>query len=306
MANPAIVVILVAAADAQDPTTAAATRAAREALGPDAVVVVQHVESIPKAVDAKAIGSKLHADAVATVTWTLAERKRAHIQVIVIADGRALDRDLDFAAGDADTERGRTIGLTIVAMVPEAPPPPAPAPPPEPAKPTPAPLPAPTTEKPEAPPSPHRAPRFGLDVFALGASGPFGIGGGIGGRFLNVVSPRVAASLRSGAIASGATLRALDLTVGLAPQLLDGLGARVEVGVTQQSVSMGGEERSRLVGHARVLGEAAWWASPSVGIGLAAGVEVAFGETRVLVDDAPVGSIPRARFLVELSLRARR
>lgn len=301
MANPAIVVILVATSDAQDPTTVALIRVAKESLGPDATVVVQEVDAIPKPADANAIGKKLHADAVASVTWTAAERRRAHVRVVVVADGSTADRDLDFATGDADVERGRTIGLTIVAMVPEKksePPPPEPVAPPPPPPPSPPP-------PVETPPARRESPRFGLDAFALGASGPFSSGGGLGGRFYSV---RVAASLRSGRIAD-ATLRAIDLTAGIAPQLIDGrvsLGARIELGVTQQSVTMAGDERSRFVGLGRVLCETAWWPSPSVGVGLAAGVEIGFGETRILVGDTALASIPRARFLLEISLRARR
>jgi hypothetical protein len=304
MANPAIVVILVATADVQDPTTIALTRVVREALGPDATVVVQEVGSIPKPDDATALGKKLHADAVASVTWTSDDRRRAHVRVVIVADGNALDRDLDFAIGDVDVERGRTIGLTIVAMVPEKKPEPEPAVAPPPLLPPPAPVtPTPIVEQPLPPRA--EAPRFGLDAFGLGASGPLSAGGGLGGRFLVV---RVAAALRSGRIGD-ATLRAIDLTAGIAPQLVDGrisLGARVELGATQQSVTMRGEEKSRFVSFGRVLGETAWWPSPGVGFGLAAGVEIAFGETRVLVEDTAVGSIPRARFLLELSVRARR
>lgn len=301
MANPAIVVILVAAADAQDPSTSALTRAAREALGPEAVVVVQEVEKIPKEKEAAAIGAKLHADAVASVTWTLADRRRAHVRVIVTADGRALDRDLEFAPGDADSERGRTVGLAIVAMVPEAPPRE-----PEPVVvPTPVAPPPPKKMEDVAPSARESQPRFGLDVFGLAASGPLGLGGGLAGRFLPFPSPRASASLRSGPIAD-ATLRTIDLTIGIAPQLYDSFGARVELGLTQQSVTMHGDEQSRLVGTARVLGEATWWTMKSVGIGAAAGVEVAFGETRIVVGDTAVASIPRARFIFELSLRARK
>jgi hypothetical protein len=293
MANPAIVVILIAAADAQDPSTAALTRAARDALGPEAVVVLHEVETIPKETEAAAIGTKLHANAVASVTWTLADRRRAHIRVIVTADGRTLDRDVDFAPGDAESERGRTLGLTIVAMVPEQPsPPPSPAPPAPP-------------KTPDIIAMPAREPRVGFDVFGLTTSGPFGLGGGIAGRFLTFPSPRLAASLRSATIAD-ATLRTIDLTLGIAPPLFEGLGPRIEIGITQQSVTMHGEERSRFVGHARVLGEGAWWTTRAIGVGIAAGLEVAFGETRVLLGEMPVASIPRARFIFEISLRARK
>jgi len=296
MAHPAIVVILVAASDAQDPSTAALTRAAREALGPGAVVVVQEVESIPKPADAAAMGAKLHADAVASVTWTLAERRRAHVRVVVTSDGHALDRDLDFAPGDEDAERGRAIGLAIVAMVPDAPPTePSVAPPPE------------AAAKPPdtAPVVRPRDPLFGLDLFAITASGPLGVGGGVAGRLLPFPSPRLGASLRAGSLGD-ATLRTIDLTLGVAPQLFEGVGARLELGVTQQSVTLEGEERSRIIGHARVLGEGVWWTMRAFGVGVAAGLEVAFGETRVLVGEAPIGSIPRARFVFELSLRARK
>jgi hypothetical protein len=300
MANPAIVVILVAAADAHDPSTVALTRAAREALGPDAVVAVHEVETVPGPADAAAIGAKLHADAVASVTWTLADRRRAHIRVVITTDGHALDRDLDFSPGDADAERGRTIGLTIVALIPESQPP-APVPPPPP--------PPPPAAAPRAMKRPDvvvvAVPRFGLEAFAVTTSGPFGIGGGLAGRYLPFPSPRIGASLRAGTVAD-TTLRTIDLTVGIAPQLLDALGARLEVGATQQSVTLRGEEHSRFVAHARVFGEGVWWTTASVGVGLAAGLELAFGETRVLVGDSPIGSIPRARFIFELSLRARK
>ena len=283
MAHPAIIVILVAAADVQNPSTTALTRAAREALGPDAVVVVQEVETNPKPSDAAAVGKKLHADAVASVTWMLPDRRRAHVRVVITSDGHVVDRDLDFTSADADAERGRAVGLAIVATVPE----PRDAPT----------APAPTPPRPETPAEP--TPRFGLDMFALAASGPFGIGGGVAGRFLPFPSPRLGASLATSTIAE-ATIRTFGVTVGIAPRLHESIGARVELGMT-----LHGEERSRVLGNVRVLGEGAWWTSRSFGLGIAAGVEVAFGETRLMVGDTAFGSIPRARFVLELALRGR-
>jgi hypothetical protein len=148
------------------------------------------------------------------------------------------------------------------------------------------------------------APRVGLDLFALVASGPFALGGGLAGRFLAFPSLRVGASLSNGSVGD-ATLRTVGVTIGVAPQFHDSLGARVELGFTQHSATLRGEEHSRVVGNLRVLGEGTWWTVRSFGVGVAAGVDIAFGETRLLMGETVFGTIPRARFVFELSLRGR-
>lgn len=307
MANPVVIIVLIASSEAHDPATSSLTRAAREALGPGSVVLLQEVDAPPPAAE-----GKLRPDAVAAVTWTMADRKRAHIKV-VIADGRTFERDLNFVVDDADTERGRAIGLAIVGMLPEPSPTVIPVPPAPPATPVVA---APTAKR-AAPPSRSveatlPASRVGLDVLAIGTTGPLGVGGGIGARWLGGIGVRLGAGMRAGRLTDETWLRTTDVTLGIAPTLTRGsisFVARVELGASQQAVTFrgsgGDQHQARYVAHVRALGETTVWATPSVGVALATGVELSFGETRVFIDESRVAMIPRARVVLEIVLRWR-
>lgn len=301
MPHPAIVVILVAATEAHDPTTVAMTRATRDALGPDAVVIVQESSATPTTAEAATIGTKVHADAVAALTWTLADRRSAHIAV-VLPDGRIVDRDLTFTANDADAERGRAIGLAVVALIPE--PAPDPTPVAETATPRPVP-PPPSVVHPLVVEAPAPRTKIGIELFGVAATAPIAVGGGIGLRYLSALSPRIAASTRMARI-DDASLRTLDAVLGIAPTFdsrTTRWGGRLELGVMQQSVALRDERRSRTIPFGRALAEVSLWPSTSLGVGLAAGVELAFGETQILQGDARVATVPRARFIVEFVVR---
>src|SRR5207244_1028283 len=57
--------------------------------------------------------------AAVEVTWRDATHARAHVRIIIAASAAAIDRDVAFADGDTEMERGRALGFTIASMLPE-------------------------------------------------------------------------------------------------------------------------------------------------------------------------------------------
>ena len=183
MGGPLTVVVLVAAGGAAEPTTMAIERAASEALGHDARVVVRESTGAPTDGEALAIESEANEGAVVEVTWNDRGHRVAMLRVHLAGRRRWMDRTIGFAASDADPERGRTIGLALASMLPD--PDPAPALPtaPPPAPPEAAPQPSrhmvpqaivPEGESPEETSTPTATSaelRFAMDVFGLAAAG---------------------------------------------------------------------------------------------------------------------------------------
>ena len=135
MSAAAILVIVVAAAEAGDASTAVMLGAAAESLGPGVAVRLLAVED-PARVDPVEVERDLQAGAVVTLVWRDAARLRARLRLHVAADRRSTTRDLEFAREDTRAERARTLGLTAASMWPEIAPvsrpagaPPAAAPP---------------------------------------------------------------------------------------------------------------------------------------------------------------------------------
>jgi hypothetical protein len=118
MSAAAILAIVVATSDAQDPATAIMLGAAVESLGP-AITVRLIDANDPATVDPLRIERDLGAGAVVTVVWRDATRLRARILLHVAAGGASTTRELVFSASDTRAERGRTLGLTAGSMWPE-------------------------------------------------------------------------------------------------------------------------------------------------------------------------------------------
>lgn len=319
MASPLVVVVLVVAGDASAPATPAMIATAREALGGSAVVLVQEVKAPASDEQAKQVGEKVHADAVVQVTWT--DGSRAHLHVRLPRDERWADRDLLFGASDAPSERGRAVGLAIATMVPPEPPPKA-APAPTPTAPAPAVTRASTIVTLDRRDIGARGPRFALDAAAIGAigfggSGAGGAGGELAVRYLlpDLGALRVGGGARFGEIDAA---RALTSTARLGAGVVVDAGhvgavvvhVQVDALLLRHSASRRAAEgnhevRSRFVGAADLLVDAEWPLAPKVAAFLATGVELALGETRIVVGSETVTAIPRARLLGLLGLRLR-
>ncbi len=177
--------------------------------------------------EALAIGSEASEAAVVEVTWSDRAHRVATLRVHLAGRRRWLGRTLGFTAADVDAERGRTIGLTLASMLPDAEPaPPAPretpappeivAPPPAHARPAPE-----IAER----PAPDLAPsplHYALELFGTGAAGlgsSVQTGGG-GAAFETFVTPRfgvrIGGSVRMGDVGgAGARTLALLGTAGL-------------------------------------------------------------------------------------------
>lgn len=313
MSSP-VVLVVVLSSDAQSPGTLSMVSTARAALA-GATVVVQEAPAAPTDEQALKAGKSAKADAVVVVTWP-DSGPHAHLHLRVFSEPKWADRDLSFGAADAPSERGRSVGLTIAAMVPiEGATTPAPPPPP-PEKPT--------NDAPPPPPRPQPkdAPRayLELDAAALGTFGftgqgeatgaelaarlvlpeliTFRIGGGARfGEIESIEGPLSTTRGVAGVVVHAGRFRALDFGIG------------IDAGFVHHSVSRFGasgarETKSRFIGVGDLVFDAAYWFD-RVGVFGAAGVELALGETRVLVGTETVATIPRARGLAMLGVRLR-
>ena len=127
MGGPLTVVVLVAAGGAAEPTTMAIERAASEALGHTARVVVRESMGAPTDGEALALASEANEGAVVEVTWSDRGHRVAMLRVHLAGRRRWMERTIGFGAADADPERGRTIGLALASMLPDPDPAPAPS-----------------------------------------------------------------------------------------------------------------------------------------------------------------------------------
>lgn len=338
MSEPLVLVILLGAN--ADPTTDAVMTAARRALGPEAVVVADMSSSQSDA-DALAIGARVHARAVARVSWADGGRQVARLHVHVMPANEWTDDEVRFLPQDAASERGRMIGYALASMVQRLERERTEEPPRDAAvtvKASGAPLVAPRDTAPAASPAArtlaeapdtaridreaavtNRELAPGVEVFAHSSGvlggGATSIGGAAGARWWGStrLGLRGAAGARAGAIsAANVTTTTLFASAGPSYRIPIGstleLGARVDFIVLHHSAT---RRETRETTHARWLGavgamiEGSWALGPHAGVIAAAGAELAFGTTMVSVGGTPTADIPRARALAELGVRFR-
>ncbi len=321
MSSSLTLLVLVTAGASADPSTTALLRAARQALGADANVVLQEYDRTPTDEELSARASAAHAGAVAEVQWLDADRRRATIHAHVDPQGRWIDRQIGFQTSDAPTERGRALGFAIASMLPEewhAEPPKVtvvvpPQPPPPPREPVEAPRPV---------PPPPRGWVGVIEASAIGATGftgyADGVGGSLGGRWMFAsrfglrlaggarvgdVSPAQATSLlvygALGLVALPVHTRSFDLGLRL-----DFLGMRQSITRPNDVNGASTTEVKYLPGSDLIL-EGVWFFSEGVGLALGAGGEVAFGKTDIVVRGQTAASVPAPRFIGEGGIRAR-
>ena len=245
MTGAAILAIVVATSELNDPATAIMIGAAGEALGSDVAIRLLGADQ-PEEADPLRIERETGAGAVVSLVWRDASRLRARVRLHVAASGHTTTRELVFAEADTRVERGRTLGLAAASMWPEirapavaeaarspaVPPPGAPpktaepgtaappaAPAPRPSEPSPASAAVPT-EMVRAAPAARAVPGFALGLVGLGAAGGVRTVGarveslfGVGGSW----SLRAALLARTGPISAlgGGTLWTYALAGGV-------------------------------------------------------------------------------------------
>jgi hypothetical protein len=311
-----VILVFVEAQDAATALSGALSQAAEEVLGPRATVSVRAIEPATPAPALIAAGQQEKVQAVARISWVGADRLEARLEVTVIATGRTAAQPVSFEPSDPLAERGRALGLVLASLLrPEAS---AEAPPPPPA---PAPARVAITAAPPAPAPPRS---WAIDAaaeggFALGGSGSGG-GGTVGVRWspFRRLGFRIGARARFGEVSSAAaTSYELAGSAGVVLGVVEpaagdhfSLGLRAEGLLIYELLSRVSSSDSqpvrqgRLLPGASLVAEARWLIGPSVALMLAAGPEVAFGTTRVLVRQVEVADLAPVRVIVQGGLVA--
>jgi len=202
MLDPVAIVVLVAAGESRD-MTSAASAAIRRTLGPATRVEVRESAEAPSDRDALSAEQQSRADAVIELTWTDPGRRMAALRSHDAKTRRWTTRWVGFASVDpgSDAEVGRTLGFAAASMLPEAP---LEGEPPLGAGPSASGPPAPTATEP-APaaesrnsPAPAFRPQLALDWLALAATDIDGEARGVGPAIALQVFVARPVSLRAG------------------------------------------------------------------------------------------------------------
>lgn len=342
MGDPLTVVVLVAAGGAAEPTTLALERAASDALGHAARVVVHEATGTPTDGEALAAASEESEAAVVEVTWSDRGHRVATLRAHLPGRRRWTGRTLGFSSADADSERGRALGLALVSMLPD--PDPAPLPPEAPASRAPwetppqaaptvvalAPSPSPTLPDPEIEekPAPDVAPRrlhYALDFVGLATTG---VGGSVqtaGGAvaFEAFLTPafalRIGGAMRGGDLA-GAPARTLALlaSAGLAlhpwptsESRIIGAALRADYVLMNQTVTHYSPTGMDLSTMARPLSgidavvEVEWRLGASVDVVGGGGIEEMLARTIVDLNGMHMATLPPLSAVAEVGLRLR-
>ena len=330
MGGPLTVVVMVAAGGAAEPTTMAIERAANEALGRTARVVVREAMGTPTDGEALAAASEANEGAVAEVTWSDRGHRVATVRVHLPGRRRWMGRTLGFGAADADSERGRTIGLALVSMLPDpdpaAPPQEAPAPvvtiapPPARARPEPE-----IEEKPAPDTNPPGGLHYAMGFFGLGAAGLGSnvLAAGGGAAFETFLTSRfgvrIGGAVRGGDV-DGAPARTLTLmaTAGLElrpwpTSSARALGAslRADYVLMNQTVTHSSTSGTDLSTMARplsgldVVAGAEWRLGESADLVTGVGLEEMFATTYVDLNGRHMATLPPLTAFAEAGVRLR-
>jgi hypothetical protein len=341
MADPLTVVVLVAAGGASETTTLAIERAASDALGHAARVVVHEAMGAPTDGEALAAASEENEAAVVEVTWSDRGHRVATLRAHLPGRRRWMGRTLGFSAADADAERGRTIGLALVSMLPD--PDPAPLPPEAPAPHAPREAPPPTAtvasapsprttradpeiaEKPAPDIAPSRLQHYALDFFGLATTGLSGnvLTGGGAVAFQAFLTPafalRFGGAMRGGDL-EGWSVRTLTLLasagIGLHPwptseSRVFAASLRADYVLMNQTVTHYSSTGTDLSTMARPLSgldavvDAEWRLGGSVDVVVGVGLEEMLARTNVDLNGTRVGTLPPLSAVGEGGLRLR-
>jgi len=336
--GPVLLLLLVATGQGQDPATVALVATLEESIGTQLTVRV--VESAdPSEADALRRQREQHANAVAVVTWRDPEHLGADVRLRTSAAWYR--RAIAFKPQDASGEKGRTLGLVMVAMGNERPPDEAaPATPASPvAVPPPAAAPEPGASAPAKPPAEAEPPavtkarevaapaggawnRFGIGATGVGALGAGGPDAGVGaaveglGFLTKTFALRLGASWRTGPLSE---LPGSDtvVTAGAGCELwLLGAGGPASLGVRAGALAILHRVRAdaddgRTETHDRWLPGGDLRIQSGVRLGrravwvLGAGAEVAAGSTEIRKgsDRLVVATIPPVTLVGETGFR---
>jgi hypothetical protein len=322
MSSTVTLVILLSAAEAADPASAALSRSAREVLGDQAHVTVRVTEE--RISDEALASAQPAADAVAQIRWLGAEHRRASVHCYIGKSRQIVEREISFDDNAPENDRERMLGFVVASMLP-----PESGALPEPAS-TKAASPvravvaeAPVGVGPAAPP--QRARFVGMaELVGLGTTGFGGTASGLGaevaGRWLfqHSLSLRISGGLRRGDIPEASAISEVQFF---------GLGLAFEAPVSSGSpVALGGRVSGLVLRHevvhlssddrepdrkARVLPgvvavfETSWHFSSSAAFVAGVGAELAFGHTDILIKGREVTEIPPLRGLAELGIQAK-
>src|SRR5882672_8665741 len=139
MADPLIILLLVASPGVAEDVTSAASSAAREALGPAAHVLVETRPDWPADVEALTLAGRARAKAVVELRWA-GPTRTMQVHAHIAGEPAWIERTLTFGSLDTPVERGRTTGLALASMMPlewrTREPPRSPPPPVAPSRPT--------------------------------------------------------------------------------------------------------------------------------------------------------------------------
>jgi hypothetical protein len=332
MGGPLTVVVMVAAGGAAEPTTLAIERAAGEALGRTARVVVREAMGAPTDGEALAAASEANEGAVVEVTWSDRGHRVAVLRVHLAGRRRWMGRTLGFGAADADSERGRTIGLALASMLPDAEPAPAPQEAPVPvetiARPSTRARSEPEPEIAETPApdtSPPGAFHYAMNLFGLGATalGSNMLTAGGGAAFETFLTPRfglrIGGAVRGGDI-QGAPAHTLTLMASAGLELHPwptsstravGASLRADYVLMNQTVthsSAGGTDLStmgRPLSGLDAVVEVEWRLGASADLLTGVGLEEMFATTYVDLNGKHMATLPPLSAFAQGGVRVR-
>jgi hypothetical protein len=306
--SAALVIVLVALGDGDDPSTRAMTRTTQDVLGQNSVVLIREVPAMPADADAGTLAASAHATAIVELAWT-PDRREARLRVRT-SDGAWTERAVTFQTTDPPAERGRLLAYAVSTMVPPESEPPVAAPP------QPPPV---LDRKPppvvRAPPAPI-VPFFGWIGVAVDRASDARIERRSYGASLRaayapaIVGVGITLGARSGAIdaadASATTIRATAGPV-LALRIARYVGLSVSAEVGAAYVRL---DRANIAHDARFLPALSFSLETVLGpertsVVLGVGLEQMLGGTDAFVDRTYIGALPRTRAVLGIGVRLR-
>ncbi|MEA2696415.1 MAG: hypothetical protein QOI66_686 [Myxococcales bacterium] len=323
MSAAAVLVIVIAAGEAQTPMTQALLAAATESLAGNPSVALFPAAALSDA-EALRVEETAGARAVAQVIWRDRSRTHATIRLHVARTDRWVDRSLTFSDADNLSERGRTLGFAVASMLPEGDSTLRATPPQPDAQPSSTLAAPPATVAPPATTTSTPARRF-AELSMIGGDDFQGIARGLGGA-LDVGLPagetfalRFSAGLRGGALSS-VSATGLNVMVGAGaawspwPDPADrrlNLALRVDALLIVQAVrhthgSGDSEWKATPLPGADALVEVSWRLTRELHAVLGAGLEAALGTVDVSVvtsTQTHTATIPALRAVGQAGLR---
>jgi hypothetical protein len=317
--------VLVIAQDVESPSAVAFERAARRALGGDAVVRLIEVAADPP--DEETVARGAQSDGVVELGWS-GDGTQASIHCYLTREARWVDRQISFGAGSASSEReaaerGRFLGFAVATMFNEEAPAPGPA---RDTREAPEPRPSTTATPPDARSGtllapPRDAARRALEFAGIASTGIRGTAAGLGAtaglRFAwtGPLWARLFVAGRAGNIPEAqASTRTVHLGAGLAMSLLSPeqqleLGLRLDAFGSYFEATHFSEDdvvpdrQSRWLPGATVAAEVGYRFTGNLAAYASGGLEAVLGHTEIYTHGSQVAVVPPLRGVLELGMR---